>query len=1149
MALDKTLLVKKLGIISLMFIVILTSLIEFIIPTQQVEAKDNIGVAGLRKSNFADASRSSYNPFTYEYLKPSYFVRGGGNKYIRNGSRSAWYTCWGYGSEDYDFYARYGQDTDKRMSSLCFDGGKNMKRLEYEVFAETRSAYNSRKPYITKYNDEAVLQLNGWATLGGYTNHTTNNQSSYIVAVKQVNGVDSTNPEDVIISKNRNLGNTVTDALDFGGLAKATSEEYNKVRGIAYNNGRYENGKNFEYAGVGFVSNIPLDRLFDNGEQEGEYRLYLVKRVEDMIVKSPISIPQADITTDYEQGELTLTGNTQTRTIRANGTAVFVDGVSDANGGKIPGMSSGNDYLGYLNNMVFDRMIMGYGTAVSFYVYHFNQGGRTRYGEHYSPYFVFGNDSSVLKYKITKKKLQIKVNHIDMDTGRAIYVKQSDGTLKLADKGSGEYVTGKKVKFTPYISEGDKGLLTNKTGEARYLAYSPMYISTTINNKMLTYTFKYKDYNKGDKVLIRYIDSATGELLKNPIEKDLTTLDPQPLAIDKSIITDENDREYKYSKTDPIIDETNFKPNKGLNIINVYYDKRPQLKVEYYEKNTGNKLFEDIITGDKGSSITINPPSTFEGKYVRLTDEDTSIIPLDSDTNIRIPYAPLHPDTSSTGIGIPFEELNKDEIPKVNLGEMSWRIFKASDKGLNIKLDLNVDKNDSVFKSNDVKINVSKGDSINTTNSSDSFYKTYKPTNGDSYQIKEDLSKDLVTTSKEFNNKNLTKYKVDVDMKYYNIKKYDSLICIDSASGKDNVSPDSKDCVKKGPDKFGDSHIYGTGNGENVGDNDTIKINGKDVPAVKSIKKTFILDIDTETGKVVDVNMANYDTEKNYDYKIGRSVSLTDLENSKDNNITTDSSEKVEHIYSDIPYFITALQTQQSSVPIDENIKYDNSFNESLPDPEKDSYYFIDELDKNLEKELNTGSGEDDKNKIKLNFITNNDTFKSSKLFDVSKKYGVQSMTDIDKTVEVKDVKESERNNKLEQTLINEGLSTDEIVPNKLAEKNTTSFYLPIDDEKYKPGTNNMFKDDVELNDLGLNDITFKYSKEYYFRQYLLGNVGDEPVYSQEKRNIKQVTYPNQLSLDKEVLKEIKDKTEQRQPFYNMFRITDDGDISGLITK
>src|SRR5699024_1033437 len=72
---------------------------------------------------------------------------------------------------------------------------------------------------------------------------------------------------------------------------------------------------------------------------------------------------------------------------------------------------------------------------------------------------------------------------------------------------------------------------------------------------------------------------------------------------------------------------------------------------------------------------------------------------------------------------------------------------------------------------------------------------------------------------------------------------------------------------------------------------------------------------------------------------------------------------------------------------------------------------------------------------------------------------------------------------------------------------NLSRYFLPVDDVKYD--ADYVFKDLVELNSLGLNEVTVNYDKEFGFDKFLYGNVMDEPVYTEQKEGVKKETYEN----------------------------------------
>lgn len=1124
--------VKKSMFVLFSVILLVTSLIELMIP----KTADAVGGVGFTNPD----AKKTYNPDTYDYLKKSDFVKGANNKarYIRPGSRSAWYTCWGYGSSAYGFYKNYGTDDDKIFTSKYGLCNGDQKRLEYELYAENSTKNGSvKKPEVVSYNGQKRLRVGGWATLGGYGHHTSSNQSSYLVLVKQVNGADSTNENDVYITRNKNENITITGALSYLGVPMAGANEYNQFRGYGWV-GAKTYGKNFRYENVGLSSYIPLDKMFSDGLKEGKYKLYLVKRVNDMIVKSEVSFPQSNFETKYGNGKLKLTGNDESKSLRANGTDVMLDGVRD--NGKLSGTN--NTPLGF-NERVLFKDVLDSEFGVSTYWFsrpsHNNQ-----QGENFSQYFVYGNKASYLTYVI--EDVNIKVHHIDYKTKGNIYVKDSKGK-KVGTKGSGVYPIGKNLNLQPY-NVGKDGVtqLTNSSGTAKYVLYNPTNISTKVSKSKRDYYFNYIDINKDALVVVKYLDKATGKEIKDGYMKgDYSVGSTQKISLSKGDIT-YSGRNYKYLSTDSNgqnVDKYVIK--KGVNQINVYFEKQPRVTVEYFDKDT-NKTFktytEDVL---KGSKYTPKAPGVINegGKTYTRFNKGIPSSEIVKDTKLRIPYTTksLKPRPN----GGKYKEVADESKPNFDIGDMSWRLYKDDAKGLETKfnLDANISKphptpdGKGMYKvkdyliDNKVNMYVGKGsvrDSGNATGKKDYFYKEIKPNKDYNYDIKELMNKGLAT---KHNDSKVTKYQLDTGIKYYNVMKR-VFECSDGVEDR---------CFEW---KVGNYEIYKTeGDGTPIEQNKEIDINGKKIPLVKTINKAFSVDVDTKTGKTANITETNYDSVKGVKYIIGRGGKFNDLNKASDKNINslTNIESKVEEVYPDINAFKTILPTQQSSMLIDEKIKYKNDFSENLSEPRKESLYYIDELDKNLEESLGTKG--DAKNKIELEFDKTANTYKLSKVFDISKKYGVQVMTD------KKGITDAKRKANLDKELKGLSLGKDELVDNKLSGKGLSAYYLPIDDVKYKPGESNKFVDDIKLTDLGLNDINFNYSKSYWFKQYLYGNIGDNPVYTQEKRPIEDVKYKNNLTLTQDMIVDLRGKVKDRKDTYNLFRVTDDVEVSKHISK
>lgn len=174
------------------------------------------------------------------------------------------------------------------------------KRIAYDVYNEK---YINGGFRITSrdFGKGSLQYLNftGWAVLFGYKRHTTSNNETYIVAKK-------------VAGKN-NIGSTkVYRADSFGNLSATEDLEYNNQGAGVWNECSASATKknnlscNMRYDNVGFSSYLPIKELFPDSNEEAEWALFIVKKVDNWIVYTTLKTPFSFSNKNWNKGHLSL---------------------------------------------------------------------------------------------------------------------------------------------------------------------------------------------------------------------------------------------------------------------------------------------------------------------------------------------------------------------------------------------------------------------------------------------------------------------------------------------------------------------------------------------------------------------------------------------------------------------------------------------------------------------------------------------------------------------------------------------------------------------------------------------------------------------------------------------------------------------------
>lgn len=716
------------------FLLIILTIITplFFTELEQAEAKPDKINPDAYSRNSGNINKDIYQ---VDYLTKSKLA---GNlfsdRYIHEGQRSGGYTCWAYNASGYEFQAAsmlrhpfggtlgkgneaYGETRNLRQ---CEDGEK---LIEYEVHASdniSNKSYNPSMSYATVSGKKSnYLRFTGWSTLGGFTHHTGWNQSTYVAAVEQVNGKNTTSSSGVHITKTVGNSTNLTNHLQYGGMPKCSSssattgkyiyeqgKEYNRFRGslwYTYNNSNYVvpnqksvlsfywdagtgqatewdgaelirhyqanerwyklywdpyeskskkfavhgMGCNFNYPYAGFTAYLNMDDMLGNGESGKEFKVYLIKRIEDMIVATEMQMPKYTESKDIKHGTVSFKGYDDSDTVRPNRTGMATFRGYDPNTWLLTkDLEKGNfdKTLDYKLTNVYVKE--GYPSIYRV----INPKNNLPY-YHYAHYFDFNQaeKGSTLSYKLEGKN--VLVRHLDFFScptsvrnnisGNLNKDLRASGCVSVKEKSTGAVALKGQKKYSKnfytqwfYDYTGSEVYRVSKTKD-KFQSITPdrtVYLSGGGNAYV---NFFYIDQNQLGSLTINYIDNQTGKTLRaqNKTER-LKIGDTATYSVPNSIAA--NGRTY-YVMNSPA---TSIKIT-GNNVVNLKYNPNPNVDFEYIDRTTGKKIGGTSYHHQRGTNFSKTPPSSTTSGGKTYYREESGAITFSSlwlDKTVKIYY-------------------------------------------------------------------------------------------------------------------------------------------------------------------------------------------------------------------------------------------------------------------------------------------------------------------------------------------------------------------------------------------------------------------------------------------------------------------------------------------------------------------------------
>lgn len=310
----------------------------------------------------------------------------------------------------------------KNQFSFFPESGRN---LIYDVYAGSTSQAKKRGFTVTPSNN--YITFDGWAIIHGHHHHAEMNQATYIGLVNK----DNRN-ERLIYKTAMRANTTANNDIWDGKFGKCPSTAFN--RPTVYGK---TGACNMDYNFTQFRAYIDMREVFGEGNEDKEWLMYIIKRVEDQIIYDELILPFDTEVFTWRQGEVTMQSGQDARNLRM----VAVDVIKRASvGGSGP---SGNQryfapFEVYRTNGL-DESNSSH-VAVQYRVY--DNISATVSGRNYvatnsnrwaaSTFWEFGGSIATLSYKRKSFDVNITEKYVDKSTGRTI--KQNTKTVRYEGK-------------------------------------------------------------------------------------------------------------------------------------------------------------------------------------------------------------------------------------------------------------------------------------------------------------------------------------------------------------------------------------------------------------------------------------------------------------------------------------------------------------------------------------------------------------------------------------------------------------------------------------------------------------------------------------------------------------------------------------------
>ncbi|USK62330.1 hypothetical protein [Peribacillus asahii] len=319
------------------------------------------------------------------------------------------------------------------------------KRIHYDIYKGSGSS--NKKKYTIEQKDfgkgkETFLTFTGWSVIAGYTHHDSTNQSTYILARNE-----KENKEKMYRAQMTSLD--ASKDIEWN-RQSSTGSIYNPCKKGVYN--KESTTCNMYYKSVGFKAWLPLNDLFPDENKSSEWELYIVKRVGS---GSKMNVVYDQLITPFEFEGKTFQKGTVTLSSGENAKQLKMLTTDAVRRGSPRGTDNGGNYFTYNKTYTTTTESQKY-TMIWYGVRSPHDGDKTRYAaslywRSQGTQAVISYDVGMktcpdgTKVKKTEKcTVDVTIKHVDIDTNNVLKTE----TLKSTVGDDYEYLPKKKGTFT-----------------------------------------------------------------------------------------------------------------------------------------------------------------------------------------------------------------------------------------------------------------------------------------------------------------------------------------------------------------------------------------------------------------------------------------------------------------------------------------------------------------------------------------------------------------------------------------------------------------------------------------------------------------------------------------------------------------------------
>ncbi|WP_190284986.1 PKD domain-containing protein [Bacillus sp. S3] len=256
--------------------------------------------------------------------------------------------------------------------SYSFESGA---KLVYDVYSKT---YSGKGYNIETRNGKPSIVFKGWAIIFGHKTHTASNNSTYIVAQ------NTKNPKKIFGYNTTKQNWSATEDVEYNKSLSTATTVWNQCPSSTTNTNNSVCNMLYDY--VGFEVAIPLSDLFPEPTTPDEWKLYIVKRVDDTVLWDTLILPFNLASQNYSQGKIDLKSEVDATTLRMIGTNVYKRTTPNTTNGT-GYFITGQDYTAIDSNEDNTAVWYGVNDPVT---------SSKRWSS--SVYWLFGGSQAVIKY-------------------------------------------------------------------------------------------------------------------------------------------------------------------------------------------------------------------------------------------------------------------------------------------------------------------------------------------------------------------------------------------------------------------------------------------------------------------------------------------------------------------------------------------------------------------------------------------------------------------------------------------------------------------------------------------------------------------------------------------------------------------------------